>query len=417
MRGDEAAATQRMKTATMFSYEEALEAVMNNASFLGVETIDVSDCAGRILAEDILAEIDVPSNDVSCMDGYAVNSHDTLSAEHDAPVILEVSCHIAAGDNPDLILGKGEAARIFTGASLPEGADAVIPQEDVESRNGSITVGKKAAGTQFVRLRGGDICKGMKVLSRGRVLTSRDAGLLAGLSRATAHVGKAPRVGIITSGNELQSPGEQLAPGMIYDSNRYLLISRCKELHINYIAPDIVRDDYDLQKSVLMSIADSCDLIVTTGGTSVGKYDFIASLLRNEGELIFWNAKMKPGRPVVFGNLRGKPFFGLPGNPAAVMVGFELFVKPALMKMMGASEPDPPRIDALMDHDYIEKCGHTRFTKGIYTHGQGNVYVQVIDPRSSGLHPSLTEPNCLIVMDAGIDLFRKGDIVEIILLR
>ncbi len=397
-----------------FVYEDALEAILGNVKPVGVETIGLFDSPGRVLAEDVVAGADVPARETSAMDGYAVNSRDTAHTGSKAPLKLRVSGRVEAGEEPRAVLEKRSAVRIFTGAPLPEGADAVVPQENAEPAGDFILIREKFVEKQYVRPRGSDLKKGMKILSAGHVLRSADAALIAGVGGTAVRVGRNPSVGIATIGNELAAPGTALGAGMVYDVNRCLLATRCEELRVTYSLREILKDDYGELKAALTEMSADCDIMVTSGGTSVGEMDFTASLIENEGELIFWNAKMKPGRPVVFGRYMGKPFFGLPGNPVSAMIGFEMFVRPAINKMMGAAQAAPARVAARMEHDYSEKSDRVRFTRGILSASRDGFTVRALDPRETGMFASLTQTNCLIVMPSGVEAYTKGDAVDVI---
>jgi len=401
----------------MFVYEDALAAIFNHLPLMDAESIEICDCSGRVLAEDVVSEIDAPALDVSAMDGYAVNSLDTCGIAAGVPLKLRVAGCVRAGDCHGGVLSSGTAARIFTGAPLPAGSDAVIPEENAEALDGHILIDDNVAVKQYVRSRGNDLRKGTKLFSSGHILRAADAALIAGAGIARVNVGKSPLAGIITTGNELAAPGDPLGSGMIYDANRCFFAARCAELKVRHSLRDIVRDDYEELKVSVLNAADSCDLVTTSGGTSVGEFDFMASLLEKEGELIFWNARTKPRRPVVFGTLRGKPFFGLPGNSVSAMIGFEMFVKPALMKMMGASQAAPERIRAFMENSYFENADRTRFTRGHLRYSSGKALVHALDPRETGMASNLAKTNCLIVMPADIDSYSEGDVVEVIMLR
>ncbi len=413
----EAATTRNPKDISMFVYEDALAAIFNNLPLMGAEKIAICDCTGRVLAEDIVSRVDVPACDVSAMDGYAVNSIDTSGVADGVPLKLRLASCVRAGERHGGVLSRGTAARIFTGAPLPAGSDAVIPQENADALDGCVLISEKAVEKQYVRCRGNDLRKGTKLFSSGHLLRAADAALIAGAGIARVNVGKLPLAGIITTGNELAAPGDPLESGMVFDANRYFFAARCAELKVMHSLRDIVRDDYDELKACVLNAADSCDLVATSGGTSVGEFDFMASLLEKEGKLVFWNARTKPRRPVVFGTLRGKPFFGLPGNTVSAMIGFEMFVKPALMKMMGASQAAPERIKAFMGNAYVENADRTRFTRGHLRYSSGKALVQALDPRETDITANLAETNCLIVMPADIDSYSEGDVVEVIMLR
>ena len=329
----------------LISVEQALDFMLDRARPVGgIETVDVGAALGRVLARPQISPIDVPSYANSSMDGYAVRSDDV---QHAGRRRLPVVQRIAAGGG-GARLEPGEAARIFTGAPLPEGADAVVIQEVCEREADFVGLRGPVAAGENVRPRANDIRCGAEVLARGTRIRPQEMGLAASVGLSTLPVFRRLRVAIFASGDELVAPGEVLAPGTIYNSNRYTLLGLLAGLGCQAFDFGVVTDTFDATQAALEAAAREADLVVTSGGMSEGEEDHVKNALEAAGRLELWKVAVKPGKPLAYGRIGEADFIGLPGNPVSTLVGFCLFVRPFILKRQGASEvcPDAWRVSA-----------------------------------------------------------------------
>lgn len=297
----------------------------------------LGEALGAVLAESVLADADLPGWDNSAMDGWAVHTADLVD---EAPR-LRINGRIAAGASDAGTLARGCAARIFTGAPVPEGADAVLIQENARVEGEHLLVLEKPAPGANIRPRGHDIRRGEEVLSAGHVLRPADLGLLAALGQQVVRVFKPLTVAVINTGDEVVSPGQKLKPGQLYDSNSYTLSGLLQRLGMRMLKLGIVEDDPLSTERALAQAAGMADVIITTGGVSAGEEDHVKAAVERQGELSLWKLAIKPGKPFAFGRVESVPFFGLPGNPVAVFVTFAVLVRPCLLKLQGARVPEP----------------------------------------------------------------------------
>ena len=298
----------------------------------GVEQVELLAARGRILAGDVRAGVDVPPFASSAMDGYAVRAEDVRGP----PVTLPATLRVAAGEAGG-VLPVGEAARIFTGAALPENADAVVIQENCRAGTGEVTVLKPVAAGDHVRAAGDSIGAGRLLFRTGHRLLSQDIGVLASIGRVEVSVRRKLRVALLATGCELVMPGNPLGPGQIYNSNFFALASLLGDLPVTLVDLGVAGDELRKTRKVLREAADKADCIISTGGVSVGEEDHVRTAVAREGELRLWKLAIKPGKPLAWGNLGGTAFFGLPGNPVSAFVTFCLIARPALLAMMGAA--------------------------------------------------------------------------------
>jgi molybdopterin molybdotransferase len=327
----------------VLTVEEALEAVLSRIHPLAVERVDVLSALGRVLAEPVVSPSTIPPWPNSSMDGYAVRAHDTGRA----PVELAVVGRIIAGSMPSRALRAGETMRIFTGAPLPEGADAVVPQEDVAADHERITLTASVSSGAYVRPAGEDVRAGDVVVEPGGSIGAAEVGLLATLGYSQVRVFRRPRVAILSTGNELADLGTEPGPGQIPNTNTYSLMAQVIEAGGEPINLGVAPDQLDAITERVHWGLDAADVLVTSAGVSVGELDLVRDALERSGaELHLWQVSMRPGKPITFGTRGGRPVFGLPGNPVSAMVTFELFVRPALRRMAGARALDRPRIAA-----------------------------------------------------------------------
>ena len=325
----------------MLTVEEALEAILSRIPLLGTERVDVLGALGRALAEPIVSRREIPPWPNSSMDGYAVRAEDTRRG-----VALAVVGRVEAGRLPARPLGRGEAMRIFTGAPLPAGADTVVPQEEVEARGDRIALRGPAQQAAYVRQRGEDVQAGARVLEPGTLLTAAEIGLLATLGHGQIRVYRRPRVAVLSTGNELADLGTEPGPGQIPNTNTYTLMAQVLEAGGEPVNLGIAPDRLEAIEERVRATRDT-DVLVSSAGVSVGELDLVREALTRAGaELHLWQVSMRPGKPITFGSLGSRPVWGLPGNPVSAMVTFELFVRPALLKMGGRRRLTRPRVRA-----------------------------------------------------------------------
>jgi len=397
--------------------EEATGLILGHAAFLGTESVALFDAPGRVLAEDIVSTVDIPPFDNSAMDGYAVAAAATRGASKDTPAALPVTSETRAGDARGSLAGPGSAMRIMTGAPIPAGCDAVVQVEDTSEENGTVFIRIPARPGDHIRRAGEDIRTGSLVLRRGRRLTPADTGLLSSLNRTEALVGRRPVVGIIPTGDEIVDPGEPIREGQIRNSNAYTLhgeVMKCGGVP-RYLG--IARDDRDQTRRIFEEAA-GCDVIITTGGVPMGKYDFVIEALRDMGiSIVFEKVRMKPGKPCVFGTLGARLFFGLPGNPVSTMVSFYQFVRPALLAMMGATLLRKPLVSALLEEPVSKKKGRVHYVRGFFSLKNGAFRVTTTGAQGSGILRSMSDANCLIILPEDGEQFAAGDTVTIQLIN
>lgn len=319
---------------------EMRDEILSTVPRLDSERVQFDKALGRVLAEPLVSPEDVPHFDNSAMDGFAVRSTDT---DHPGAV-LEVLADVPAGQVAEVAVGEGQAIKIMTGAPMPEGADAVIRVEETTVENGEVRISSAVPPGNSVRPAGGDIEANERVFEAGTRLSSVHIGVLATIGAVEPVVSRLPRVAVMSTGDELQSPDTQnLAPGMIRDSNRPMIIALLEEAGAEVLDMGRISDDADELRAAMARASAEADVIVTSGGVSMGDYDVIKLILREEADVDFFQVAMKPGKPFGFGKVAGTPFFGLPGNPVSVLVSFEQFVRPALLHMQGATALLRPR--------------------------------------------------------------------------
>jgi len=327
----------------MLTVEDAREGILSRIEPLGVERVEIMGALGRVLAEPIVSRATIPPWANSSMDGYAVRASDTDAK----PVELAVVGRIIAGAMPSRALERGESMRIFTGAPLPEGADAVVPQEDVTTDADRVTIRGRVAAGAFVRPAGEDVRTGDVVVQPGGFIGAAEVGLLATLGYSQVRVYRRPRVAILSTGNELADLGTQPGPAQIPNTNTYSLMAQVIEAGAEPVNLGVAPDELDAITERVRWGLTSADALVTSAGVSVGELDLVREALERSGaELHLWQVSMRPGKPITFGTRGSRPVFGLPGNPVSAMVTFELFVRPALRRMEGAHVIDRPRLRA-----------------------------------------------------------------------
>ena len=359
------------------------------------ETIHIKDALNRIVAEPIIATMNVPNHDNSAMDGYAMNLD--LLPDH-GPFKLKVTGKLFAG-NP--LEGNAEGAlRIMTGATIPYGLNAVIPQEHVELNEGVITFQTKPQANQNIRRAGEDIKTGQTILKNGRSIEPCDLGLLASLGIDSIKVYRKIKVAFFSTGDEIISLGNPLLPGQVYDSNRYSLIGLLKRLDVETFDLGVIPDDKKIIEDTLKKASDIADIVITTGGVSVGEADYMKDILKKIGEILFWKISMKPGKPLAYGKIGQCHYFGLPGNPVSTMVTFYQFVREAVLTLSGQTPvPKIPIIKAKLLGPLKKIPGRTEFQRGAYEQDdQGTFKVSPLKDQGSGILRSMSEANCFILL-------------------
>ena len=405
----------------MISVEEALERILSRVTALGDERVALPQALHRVLAEEVESPLDMPPWPASSMDGYALRSEDTHAAVAAAPARLAVAGRVPAGGVAERALRAGEAFRIFTGALLPEGADSVVPQEDVTAEGGVLLVPRPVREGDFVRPRGEDMKRGDRVLDRGRVLSAADVGLLATVGHARVSVIRRPRVGILSTGDELVDLGGTIGPGQIPNSNSYSLIAQVIEAGAVPVSLGIAGDRRD-EIEARLQWGLGCDLVMSSAGVSVGEHDFVKDALARLGaEQHLWLVDMRPGKPIAFSTIpqEGKgalALFALPGNPVSAMVTFELFVRPAILRMAGHARLHRPTIsaralDPIANRD--RRRGYLRVTLTPSDDGYG---ARLTGTQSSGVLRSMVAADGLAIV-AGETTISPGQPVKVIVLR
>ncbi|HXG36650.1 MAG TPA: gephyrin-like molybdotransferase Glp [Dehalococcoidia bacterium] len=416
----------------MISIEEALERILGYVEQLPPEEKPILEALGQVLAEDIVAPFDIPPADNTAMDGYAVRAADTANATPDSPASLEVIGEVAAGYRFQGKVKPGTAVRIMTGAPIPPGADAVVPFEETDepfekppsgSRElkGTIHVFKEAGPAANIRYTGEDVRKGSLIIGAGAVLRPPEIGVIASLGRSSVRVIRRPVVAILSTGDELLTPGEPLQPGKIYDSNAYSVASLVQRYGGQPRLLGIAKDTVEaLTERVREGMA--ADMIITSAGVSRGDYDVVKDVLAREGEVAFWTVAVKPGKPLAFGCFydgeRRVPHIGLPGNPVSSMVAFELFGRPALLKMMGKQNWERPRLRAIAEERIVNRNDPRVFFARcrVRQKEDGRYYASLTGPQGSGILTSMVYANALTIIPAEADVVEPGEEIEVMML-
>ena len=382
------------------------------APLSAVERLNVRAALGRVLAEDIISPIDVPAHDNSAMDGYAVRFSDLNASEE---TTLAVAGTAFAGAPYSGAVPPGACVRIMTGAVVPRGADTIVMQEHVKARDGQVTVGMGHRKGQNLRCAGEDLAAGQVALMRGALMRPAEIGLAASLGIAEVPVYRKLRVAFFSTGDELVSIGSLPKEGQIYDSNRYTIFGMLQRLGCEALDMGVVRDDPKLLEQAFSEASASADVVITSGGVSVGEADFVKELLNKLGEVVFWKIAMKPGRPLAYGKIGAAHFFGLPGNPVSVMVTFYQFVRDALLKLSGRAPIEPLPTFKVPCTSALKKApGRTEFQRGILTRAaDGSLSVRVTGEQGSGILRSMAEANCFIILPTDQGNVTPGTPVEV----
>lgn len=399
----------------MISVDEARARILEHFHPLEAEEVPILEVLGRVLAEDIYSDIDIPPFANSAMDGYALRSGDTIGASRKSPVTLEVVADLAAGHTTHVKVEPGTAIRIMTGAPLPGGADAVVRFEETSEglRGGwgpTVEVYKEVSPRENVRPAGEDIQRGELALAKGTVLRPQEVGVLASLGRPGVEVIRRPRVAILATGDELVGIDEEIGPGQIRNSNEYSTAAQVMRYGGVPVRLGIAGDRVEeLKAKIEEGLAAKVDLFLTSAGVSVGEYDVVKEVLASEGEMDFWQVNMKPGKPLAFGQIRGVPLIGLPGNPVSAMVSFEQFARPAILTMLGKGPRAKPEVEVIVDEE-VTNSGRRGFIRSMVTRQEDGYHARVVTgPRGSGILTSMVRANALLIVPEGTTLVKAGE--------
>lgn len=395
------------KVAKLTPFDDALHQIVSDASLVGVERLPIVQCRGAVLAEEIRAGIDVPPVDNSAMDGYALRA---LDARDGQPLL--VSQRIPAGQVATPLM-PGTAARIFTGAPVPPGADCVVAQEDCQRDGDHVQLSTQPSAGQHIRRRGEDIARGQTVLSAGQRLGAAQLGLLASLGIDVAPVRRPFKVALMCTGDELREPGQAIELGQIYNSNRPMLAALLAGLGMDVVDMGIVGDSPEATRQALTNAAAAADVVVSSGGVSVGEEDHVKSQVEALGWLSLWKLAIKPGKPLAYGKIVDTPFFGLPGNPVSSFVTFCLLVRPYLLSMLGDNGAVPSAWPVSADFDWPKSGSRQEYARARLSGEGGRLSASLYPHQGSGVLSSVAWCDALVVIPPGTTVSR-GDTVSAI---
>ncbi len=416
----------------MISVDQALDKILSYVEVLEEEQVPILDSLGQVLAEDVISDIDIPPLDNSAMDGYAVQSKDTRDANSNSPGVLRVIDTVSAGSISRQTVVPGTAIRIMTGAPVPRGADSVVQFEDTDEDRrrvssagqpiGEIGILCKVKLGLNIRQAGEDIRRGALVLAKGVVLRPSEIGILASLGRSTVRVIRRPVVAVLATGNELVDVGQPLAAGKIYNSNTYSVAALVRRYGG---IPMVLGIALDSEESLVNRLREGldADMLITSGGVSMGDYDMVKDVLAREGEISFWTVRMKPGKPLAFGTIRSNtggsrriPHLGLPGNPVSAMITFELFARPAMLKMMGKKNLGKPDVEAVLKGSIVNNDGRRIYNRAIVEKCNGQYIARLTGPQGSGILTSMGLANGLVVVPEDKAVVKEGETVRVMML-
>jgi molybdopterin molybdotransferase len=401
----------------MRSVEDARDGVLDNIEPLAPIELHLQEAHGCVLAADVLAELDIPGFSSSGMDGFAVRASDVAGTSSDTPVTLAIVGRAMVGQQPEVTVGTGEAVRIATGAPIPSGADAIVPIEQCVVENGQVQVLRPSPVGAFVRPAGQDVRAGQVLVPEGRRISGPELGLLASSGHASVLVYPRARVVVLSTGDELVEPSRPAPFGMVRDANSYTLYGALREVGaVPYLA-GIIHDDVDALREEVLGLAARADCFISSGGVSVGERDVVKRAFFRRGEIDFYRVAMQPGMPQAFGSVEGTPYFGLPGNPVSVFVSFEVFIRPALLKMMGRRDIFRPEIWAVLESDIGGPKEKTQFARVRVWREKGAWRAASTGPSASNLLATVTKANGLAILPVGTDTAPAGSKVRVMLFR
>jgi len=395
----------------MLSVKEARTRILATITPMPTEQIGLSNGLGRVLAEDIASRRTQPPTAVSAMDGYAVRAQDVSTV----PVTLKISGHAPAGGSHDDVLGAGEAVRIFTGGPVPDGADAIVIQENTDSDGITVTVKESSPAGHYIRPAGLDFRTGEVILRAGDALTARNVGMAAAMNTPWLSVHRKPRIAILATGNEIVMPGDPIGPNQIVSSNSLALAAMIEASGAEPILLGIAPDERN-ELSAMAAAAHGADMLVTTGGASVGDHDLIQSVLGDNGlEVDFWKIAMRPGKPLIFGDIKGTPLLGLPGNPVSTLVCGIIFLIPALQKMLGQSERETSLETAILAVDLAQNDQREDYLRARLSYDDsGTRMATPFSKQDSSMLSRLVQADCLLVRPPNAPAAKTGSAVEIL---
>ena len=402
---------------SMIPVQKALDTILSKIQFKGVEKIPLDQALGRVMAEDVVSRINNPPLDNSAMDGYALIAGDIQSATPENPVKLEMVEEIAAGYTAKGTLKPGQTMRIMTGAPIPPGADAVLMQEDTQKDGDSILCLDRADVEENIRRAGEDIKIGESVLKKGTTLSPAHIGMLAVIGRSQIAVSQRPTVSILSTGDEILELDETPQGPQIFNSNGHMLAAQIKSAGGIPIYLGIAKDtEKDLMEKFEWAL--KADIVVSSGGVSVGDYDLVKSSLQKMGQdMLFWKVAMKPGKPLAFGRIGKTPIFGLPGNPVSSFVSFEQFVRPSLRKVLGCSDLSHKTVQAKLARTIHKKPGRLHFLSSIVSWADGEYTVTPAGEQGSGILKSAANANGLLIFPLEAEEIKQGQEVAVQLLE
>jgi molybdopterin molybdotransferase len=402
----------------VLSVEEALERVLGFFDLLEPERVPILEALGRILAEDIRADVNIPPYTNSAMDGYAVQAADTMGATPESPRRLSMVGDLGAGYVSDKAVEPGTTIRIMTGAPLPDGADAVVRFEDTDRDGDWVEVKVEVPVGKDTRAAGEDVRAGTLVLRRGSRIRAQEVGMAATLGRKEIVVTRRPRVGILATGDELVEVDEPLAPGKIRNANSYSNAAQVMQCGGIPVLLGIARDQVEeLTEMIRAGLAQGVDLFLTSGGVSVGDFDVVKEVLAAEGQMTFWRVRMKPGKPLAFGQIEGVPLLGLPGNPVSAMISFELFARPAIFKMLGATDWKRTTVEAVLMNEVSQKDDRRHYLRVRLEEEAGEWRAYLTGEQGSGILSSMIEANGLAIIPEDWTRAPAGSRVTVMLLE
>jgi len=404
----------------LLSVSQAQERILNSIHPPHISEVSLLEASGRVLAADIVAPIDIPAFSNSGMDGFAVKVDNIKNASQDNPVELKIIGDIPAGIFPSMILEPGNAIRIMTGAPVPEGAEAIIPIEntDLKSRVGnaetpkSVLIYRPVILGENIRVKSEDVKAGEIVIKKGHQIRPQDIAFISMLGIAEVSVYSLPIVAIFSTGDELLPVGSPLTPGKIYETNSYFLTTLTQKYGATPIYLGIVPDSFDAILSCLeLAYQRNVDLIISSAGVSVGAFDFVRSVVEEKGHLNFWRVNMRPGKPLAYGDFRNIPYLGLPGNPVSAFVGFEVFVRPVLLKLAGLPLQNRESVVVKL-LEPIKLDGRESYLRAVITMDRGKRFAKLTGHQGSGNLRSLVDANALLRIPSGVESLAIGEEVE-----
>jgi molybdopterin molybdotransferase len=396
----------------LIAFNQALEQVLSKVRVLDFETVPILESLGRVLAEDIYADADVPAGDNSAVDGYALKAADTLGAGNVAAAELSIVSELPAGQVYRETIKRGQTVRIMTGAPVPAGADSIVRLEDTRRTDSEVKIFREAKPGQNIRVAGEAAKKEERLIAQGQVISPAQIGLMALVGRQQVKVVQRPEVAVLATGDELIEVNEIPTVGKVRNSNSYTFLSLARHYGGNAKDLGIARDTLQALKSKVREGLDS-DILVTCGGVSVGDYDLVKPVMQDLGDMIFWRVAMKPGEPLAFGMVEDTLWFGLPGNPVAAMVCFEQFVQPAMLKMSGHVNLHRPELEAVIEEDLEKKTGIRFFVRVVIEKRKGKYFAKRSGPKGSGILKSMSGANGLLVLpeqSTGIKAGQTGQV-------